>query len=376
MRDLKKTKILHMIDTTGPAGAETVLLNIVEGLDKGKYKSFVILPDGGWLLRKLRQLPDVEFRVINGSGRMNIRFVYLLAKFVIENKIDIIHSHLFGSALYSSIVGMICRVPVICTFHGFIDTDTVNGLLKPKLYIIGLGVKRIVSVSNHLNDYMKKSFLMGREKCVTIYNGISQKVTERIERESARRSLGISEKGILVGSIGNINKAKGYDVLLRAASIVRKRYPNCFFLVAGETKGDYFNELLSERKRLGLEEVVHFIGFQEEVSTFLQIIDIFALPSNTEGFSLATIEAMNAGVPVVVTKSGGPQEIVVNNENGILVDVGDEIALANGIVRLIEDEVFREKLVLEARKTILERFLLSTMVEKYETLYSQVSRKD
>jgi len=375
MIDLKKTKILHMIDTTGPAGAETVLLNIVEGLDKDKYKSFVILPDEGWLFGRLQELPDTEIRVINGSGRMNFRFICLLAKFVMKNKIDIIHSHLFGSALYSSIVGMICRVPVICTFHGFIDIDTINRQLKSKLFIISLGAKRVVSVSNHLNDYMKSSFPMRREKCITIYNGVDLKASGEIERGSERWRFGISEKDFVVGSIGNIKKVKGYDLLLKAADIVRKRHPNCFFVVAGEGKGGYFNELLSERKKLGLDEGFRFIGFEEDVYAFLQMVDIFVLSSHTEGFSLATIEAMNTGVPVVVTKSGGPQEIVVNNENGILVDVGDEIALANGIIRLIEDEVFREKLVLEGRKTILERFLLSTMVGKYEALYSEVSRK-
>jgi len=100
------------------------------------------------------------------------------------------------------------------------------------------------------------------------------------------------------------------------------------------------------------------------------MLDIFVLPSITEGFSLATIEAMNAGIPVVATKSGGPEEIIVNNKNGILVNAGDEISLADAISRLIENKRLREQLVITARKTVSEKFRMNTMIQKYEGLYS------
>lgn len=377
---LKKITVLHCIDTYGDlhtralGGAETIFVNLINKLDKAKFNSIILLAGYGALYEKLKEI-GFNAHVIKAVGSMRLIYLLNLLYFIKTNGIDLIHSHLLGSSLYSGIAGLILGIPVIATFHGVMDVDSKDTFLKSKLKIINLGAKKIVFVSNYLRKYFETNFKIAMKKCSTIYNGVNYDEDLMENKSCLRKKFGFSERDILIGSIGNIRKAKGYNVLLKAASIVRKRYPDCFFVVAGEGKGDYFNELLSEREKLGLEKFVRFIGFEEDVYAFLQMIEIFVLSSRTEGFSLATIEAMNAGVPVVVTKSGGPQEIVVNDENGILVDVGDEIALANGIIRLIEDEVFRDKLVLEARKTILERFLLSTMIEKYETLYSEVSRK-
>lgn len=370
MRHNKKIRILHIIDTTGPGGAETVLLNIVKSINNNRYKSFIILPDKGWIYKKLQHIPDIDIKIVHGSGRINFSFVYLLRKAVRENKIEIIHSHLFGSSLYSCIVGLLCRVPVVCTFHGYVDIDANHIMRKLKFLIIGLGAKKIVFVSDHLRNYVKRMFPVGRGKCITIYNGIN---TNSIRRESGNdviHKYGFSKREILVGSVGNIRQAKGYHVLLKVACIVRERYSNCFFIVAGEGKGELYDRLLTDRKRLKLEEAVYFIGFLDDVRTFLDSVDIFLLTSYTEGFSLSTIEAMNANIPVVVTESGGPQEIVINGNNGIMVKVGDENALANAIIRLIEDCGLKDNIVAMARKTVSDKFKLSTMVQKYGELYS------
>jgi len=368
----QKIRVLHVIDTTGPAGAEIVLLNILKGLDKNIFQSFIVLPDKGWLYKKLLQLNNITIKIINGRGRFNVLFIYLISKFLIKNKIDIIHSHLFGSSLYCSIAGILCRVPVICTFHGFADINPKDKFLKLKFFIIGIWAKKIISVSNTLSNYLKTIVPLGERKCITIYNGIEVEKNGKTAKENTTNRLRFSKNDILVGSVGNIKKVKGYDILLRAAKYVRKRHKNCYFLIAGaRVQKDFFNELLAERKILDLEKGFHFIGYKEDVYNFLQSLDIFVLPSITEGFSLATIEAMNAGIPVVATKSGGPEEIIINNKNGILVNSGDQISLADGISRLIENKMLREQFVITAKKTIIERFQISTMIQKYEDLYSK-----
>lgn len=101
-----------------------------------------------------------------------------------------------------------------------------------------------------------------------------------------------------------------------------------------------YEELLQLRKELELEGVFHFIGFQSDAAKVLNNFDIFVLPSISEGFSISTVEAMACGLPVIVTKSGGPEEIIFNEENGLLVDCVED-DLAHAITKYLENEKLR-----------------------------------
>jgi len=371
MTQNKKKRIFHMIDTPGQGGAESVMVNIIKSLNSDKYKMFVALPEKGWLYTKLKDKPLIKILIINAKDKTKFHFIYLLKKFIIENNIDVIHAHLFGASFYCSILGLICRKPVICSFHGYIDYNVTCSFLKLKSFVIGFGAKKIVFVSNHLKNYFTDKLPLGQKKYITIYNGIElDSIRTLTKREQKRELIGFKKQDILIGSVGNIKEAKGYDVLLKTACLVKQKYPNCYFLIAGGVVDEKcFNALLLERKQLGLEKNVHLFGFIEDVEKFLYMMDIFLLSSLTEGFSLSTIEAMKAGVPVVATKSGGPQEIIEHKKNGILADAGDEKALADKIIQLIQDDELKKKFTLSGKKTITDRFGLSAMTKQYEALY-------
>jgi glycosyltransferase involved in cell wall biosynthesis len=373
----KYIKILHLIDTTGAAGAEKILTSILFNIDRTKFKSLVILSDKGWLYKKLQEEANINIYVHDSRGRINYRFVYYLCKFILLNKIDIIHSHLLGSALYGSISGFICRIPVICSIHGFIDVDPKDRLIKIKNFIISCATKKIVFVSDQLKNFYIRKYSMSKKKSITIYNGIplNFKPKTKEKKINLRRKLGYSENDILVGVVGNVKKVKGYKVLLKVGEIMGKKYSNLYFLVAGNTNSQEYNNLMMRRKKCSLEKTVQFLGYLDNIDEFMQMIDIFLLTSFKEGFSLATIEAMNAGVPVVVTKSGGPEEIVLDQQSGIVANVGDEKSLAAGIIRIIENRNFRDRLIKNAKKALIDKFSLELMIKNYETLYESELNK-
>jgi len=363
MSAIKYKKILHLIDTTGCGGAERVLLYIICNL-ASDYRSFVILPNKGWLYEKIINLPNIEVCIIDGSGRLNFAYIYNLIKFIKKNKIDIIHSHLLGSSLYASISGIICRRPVICTFHGFIDADLKDPLLKLKFSIIKFGSKRIVSVSYHLTRYIEDIFGRKIEKCTTIYNGIptngSNKNTGNILY--VKQQFGFSDNDIIIGSVGNVKNAKGYGHLIKAAKLINDKNSKCKFIIAGKAEGQLFNKLNNLCRKLSLTNTVKFIGYQEDVGQIYKMMDLFILPSITEGFSLSTVEAMSRGIPVIVTKSGGPEEIVKNNFSGLIVNVSDEHALA---------EAQRKLFTTNAHQTISDHFSINSMMNAYKKLYQE-----
>ena len=186
----------------------------------------------------------------------------------------------------------------------------------------------------------------------------------------------MKKKNIIIGSVGNIKPAKGYDVLLRAVKLVVSQEKKCRFIIAGETSDRYFKELLELRDKLELREHVSFLGYQENIKSIYRMMDVFVLPSISEGFSLSTIEAMSFGIPVVVTKSGGPEEIVIDDHSGLLAEVKNEKELAKSILRLVYDIGLRKKLGKNGRDTVMERFDIKMMVKSYQEVYdSELAKK-
>ncbi len=359
-------RVLHSIDTTGPGGAETVFVNLAAGLDPNKFESFAVIRGDGWVCDTLRS-HGIEPIFVQSKGGFNFKYLCELVRIIRSKKIDVVQSHLLGSNLYCCLAGMICRVPVISTFHGFVDTSEQERFMALKVWIINQASKNIVFVSIGLCNQFMLAFGFAKTKSMTIYNGVDTDIFYPKRDTSIRGELGLKKENFLVGAIGNIRPAKGYDLFLRAARIIYDQHPECRFVVAGQGSGELYDSLLQLRKKLNLDEVFCFLGFQNDAPRFLNNLDIYCLPSTSEGFSISTIEAMACGLPVVATRSGGPEEIISDNKDGKLVqaDVGE---IAQGIICLIEDVLCREKFINSAIKNINSVYNISVMIKNYENI--------
>lgn len=366
-------RILHTIDTTGPGGAETVFVNLVKGLDRQKFEPIVAIRGPGWVCDELGK-NGISPLFVNSKGAFNYNYLRKLIGIIRKYNIDIVHSHLLGSNVYCSLAGLICGVPVVSTFHGFVDIDTKERFLAIKSMIINLGSARLVFVSDRLKAFYVEQKGFSAVKSVTIYNGIDTCLFKPQRDDSIRNKLGLGLGNVLVGAVGNIRPFKGYEYLLKAAKLVVDRFPLFRFAVVGEGSGKLFNDLLDSRKRLGLESHFHFLAFEPDVPKFLNNLDIFILPSISEGFSISTIEAMACGVPVIVTYSGGPEEIVENGLNGIMVPVRDPYSLANAIISSVEDFDNNEKQI-RAFDKCNNIFSINKTIIQYEKLYQQISKR-
>lgn len=362
--------VLHTIDTTGPGGAETVFVNIIRGLDPKRFRSFAVIQGQGWVCDSLKE-NLIRPTFVPSKGGFNIRYLLALVREIKQNKIDIVQSHLLGSNLYCSLAGWICRVPVIVTFHGFVDASASERLMRLKRGIINGGASKIVFVSNHLRDFYVNQYKISRKKSRIIYNGIDTDRFRPQKDKSIRKELCLEEKHVLIGALGNIRPAKGYHMFLKAARLVYDRYPNTRFLIAGQGSGQLYEDLLLLRSNLQLENVLFFLGFRKDATTFLNNLDIFVLPSTSEGFSISTIEAMACGLPVAVTNSGGPEEIVKDGYNGIIVN-SSERDLANAIGYYISKKEFSRKIIENALQYVNKKFSLRKMIFEYSNCYENI----
>jgi glycosyltransferase involved in cell wall biosynthesis len=378
-----KRTVLHLIDTPGPGGAETVYLNLVLGLDRARFRSVVTTdipapgaPQGegisarGWLHDALRA-HSIDPVVVHTTRAFDLAYLARLVRLVRTTRADVIHAHLLTSSVYGSAAGLLTGVPVVATFHGTVDIPSRRRLTGLKLAIINRGADRIVFVSDHLRREMLAATSLDGVRSVVVHNGVDDDRFRPAPNDRLRRSLGLGRDVLLVGSAGNVRRPKGYDVLLESAALASSRSPRMCFVVAGENTGDpaLFQALLSQRSRLGLQDTVRFIGYQHAAADFLNGIDVFVLPSRQEGFSLSTIEAMACGLPVIATRSGGPEEIVTDGESGLLVPPGEAQPLASALERLRDDASLRSSLAARARTHVMEMFSIGSMVRGYEAIY-------
>lgn len=365
--------LLHLIETTGPGGAETVFINLVTAFDSDQYRSIPLVSQGGWVDRTLqsRGLTSVTSR---SKGSFNLPYLRAIVQLVQKERVDLIQAHLPGANVYASLAGMITRTPVVSIFHGSVDLTHDVRLQRAKSGVINHGSARIIAVSEHLREELQHRTTLDRAKMRVIYNGVDTRWFTPGKGDVLRRELGLDSDAFVVCSVGNIRSAKGYDLLIEAASRTSKEAPHIHYVIAGQGKGDLYAKLLKQRSERDVEPWVHFLGFRDDTREIYASSNLFLLPSTSEGFSISTIEAMASGVPVVATRSGGPEEILQTGVDGVLVEAGSARAIASGVLDLAADPQRREDLANAAVKSVARRFSLTAMIEVYARLYGAVLR--
>lgn len=364
---IAKGRVLHLIDTPGPGGAETVFSELVCRLPTHGWDSVPVLPGGGWLADSL-SASGLAASELTCHRSFDVSYARKLRLLIRNSRIDLVQTHLLGTSIYAALACVGTGIPVVSTFHGRPDIRPSERFRRIKAGL--LGRNHVVCVSESLRNHFIGLGDLG-EGVQVIPNGVDLRAFGPGKRSALRSELGLADDVPLVGAVGNIRASKAYHVLLDAFEGVRAALPKAHLVVAGQRDADLYGRLAGQLERLGLTTSTHFLGFRDDVVEILSALDVFALSSADEGFSLATVQAMAMGLPVVATRSGGPEEIVGNSEAAILVAPDDPPALSNAIVRLLENRDLASSLG-EAARQCASRFSVERMAEGYSTLYDRV----
>lgn len=361
-------KILHLIETSGPGGAEKVLLSLVDRLEKGSYQSIACLLKEGWLHAQLERRGVKTFIQPLGAG-FDIKWLTKFIPFLRREKVDLMHAHEFAMNAYGSIASALTGIPIVTTVHA--KGYYWKNLRRRVAYRFVSKQSKMIAVSNDVAQFLCKSVGISNDNVQTIYNGIETGVfrSNQEVRDQTRRELKITGEQLVIGAIGNLYPIKGHTYLVQAAATISKEIPNAVVLIAG--RGQLLEKLQIEASQLGVEERIKFLGYREDVPALLQAVDIFVLPSLSEGLPLSALEAMAAGKPVVATQVGGIPEVVINGETGFLVAAENDGALAEKLICLLKDPCLAQQLGASGIQRVEERFTLDRMVEKYEEIYGE-----
>jgi glycosyltransferase involved in cell wall biosynthesis len=225
----------------------------------------------------------------------------------------------------------------------------------------------MVAVSEDVRNFLTKQVGIKENHVRTIRNGIDVKAyAGRFGEDRVQEK---KRKNFVIGSVGSLYPVKGHTYLLKALAIVLKTRRDVVCRIAGQ--GQLLSHLQAEATDLGIANQVEFLGLRDDIPQFLQGIDVFVLPSLSEGLPLSILEAMAAGKPVIATNVGGVSEVIEDRRTGFIVPPKDPEALANRILRVLTDQAVAEGLGTAGKKKVERDFSLETMTKQYEALYEE-----
>jgi glycosyltransferase involved in cell wall biosynthesis len=325
----------------------------------------------GWLREELEER-GVKTVLEECGAWYDFQLPRAIARLARQEKVDLIHSHLPDQNFYSCLAGKAVGRKTIATYHGPIELSRARGFKQTiKVRIVRHSAAAVVVVCDYVGAMLQRVGF-SPEKIVKIYNGIDLRTFSNAGEGTLRSELQVPRETKLVGMIAHLHETKGYEFFIQAARKVVDSMPHVQFVAVGELNDRIWKELSTLINKLNLKDHVHFLGMRGDIPEILSDLDLFVLSSLSEGFPLAVLEAMAASKPVVVTRSGGPEELVDDGRTGFLVPPSDPQALAEKICELLSDPGKAAALGRAARAKVESQFPIEKMIENYEQLYDRL----
>jgi glycosyltransferase involved in cell wall biosynthesis len=290
-----------------------------------------------------------------------------------NGRYTIVHTHSSKAGILGRWAARLAGVPIIVhTPHGHVFYGYYGRALTSLFVILERLTARITDkiitlTEQGISEHVDRR-IAPREKFISIHSGVDLTPYTELPPDpaAARKRFGLSQDCLVVGSVGRFEPVKGYDILLRAAGLLRARQPKVQFLLAGDGEEAPRLKRLANELRIG--DRVIFPGWQQELPQVLSALDLFVLPSRNEGMGRVLVQAMAMGTPIVATRVGGIPEVLGEGEAGLLVAPDDPIELASAIERLLTDKDLARKIG-EAGRRRASAYSADKMVANIESLY-------
>ncbi len=308
---------------------------------------------------------SMNMEIVKIKGRSDFSWISKVRTIVQNYSPDLIMSHGFNGAFVGAVTGN--HIPLVSSWHGNYYAGTpMQRIRKPFIdlsiqVLFGHYVKEIVTVS-----YFSKEALIrhgiDQNKISVIHNGINPDPITTNSRDAVRSQLGIATDNLLAGTACRLVAIKGLECFLEAMAIITQRRRNLRFVIWGD--GPQRDLLREKIIRLNIGKYVSLPGYRPDITECLPALDIFIMSSYAEHFSIALLEAMRAGLPIVATRAGGNPEAISDECEAILVPVANAEALAEGIYALADDPARRKQMAQNARERFVSHFTSEKMVDK------------
>jgi glycosyltransferase involved in cell wall biosynthesis len=360
--------VVHYTDSNGFGGAERVMLQLLAGLDRARWRPLLLHHGNPALARLVAGARDLGVELREVPTLVRPRDLVHLPSFVRALRGEdamVFHAHLPAPlrGRYALMAAAAARVPaIVATAHLVSDVAPPSRGGFPQR-LAAVCTDRYIAVSEGVAKRMRDRLGVSEGKVLVVYNGIDAEGDPAPSGDGLRtRIAGRSDRPIVL-TVARLDTQKGHPYLLAAAAEI----PHAVFALVGE--GGEQAALESQARALGIAERVRFLGHRDDVPELLAACDVFVLPSLYEGLPLSVLEAMAAAKPVVATAIEGTGEAVVDGVTGLLVPPADPARLAGAIRALLADGTLASRMGEEGRARVRREFSLRKMIDGVTGVY-------
>lgn len=362
-------KILQVCSAETIGGGEQHVMDLTRGLIERGHELHLAVRPNSPLQTELTELP-IHWHELKLRNALDIFSAKRLSKLIAEHNIEVVHAHVARDYPMTGLATKNLPVRFFLTRHHF------NPIKSSALYEAAIRhAMKLIAVSETVRRELAKAFPTMQAKIEVIPNWL--RTTTPLSRTEARQHFGIKRRWALA-VIGQITPLKRQDLWLEAVRLLTENTP-CehveFFIIGTANPEDsaYEANLRDTASAIGLADRVHFTGFVPDLPNYLAAFDIVVAPSENEGFSLAAMEAMNAGCAVVASQVGGLTEIIAHNQTGRLFQPGNAEMLARELHLLLSDDALRNRLATAGQTNVRARFDRQRILDRIEALYAHES---
>lgn len=365
---MRKLKVVHLIEALNAfGGTPRKLLYLAASEDRRRCEHVFVT------YRQSSLAPAFErcsARIVNLNTLSLPRLLRDVTRIARREEADVIATHYTRPLLVGWMVARRLRLPWIHNEHS--SAHYRRGLARHLArFCLGNGAA-VVCNSRYTADTIGKTYWLESQRLQVIYNPVEPRAA-LASREATRAALCLGTEEILIGHIGGMIATRDQGTLIHAFAALHAQYPHVRLVLIGDGPRRAALETLATA--LGIDRAVRFLGYTDRVGDQLAAIDVYVNPTLNEGFGIAVVEAMLAGLPVVLADRGAHPELIDPGHTGLLYRGGDSEALAQTLRPLIEDEASRRTLGAAARAAAAERFAPARYAAGYRAIVTQVVQR-
>jgi glycosyltransferase involved in cell wall biosynthesis len=362
--------IVHVVDSLEFGGLERVVTDLaVCQRQHGHRVSVFSINDTTGFAPELRAA-GVDVHIGHKKGTLDLAVLKALRRLASQQSADVVHAHNFVPNYYAALatLGMGRRPCLVNTCHDM-GTRLSDRKLRLLFRFSLLKTARVAMVGDQVHERYVSAGMVHPNRAETVLNGIP---VERFQITTARRlaardKLGLNHQDFVLGCVGRLVGLKNHALLIDLLPDLLRTEPRLKLVIVGY--GELHAQLEQQAAALGVSDHVLITGQRSDVADLLPGFDVFALPSLTEGLSIALLEACASGLPILASSVGGNPEIIRHNSTGLLVPAADPAATASAIGTLISDGALRSRLGHAAREWVRANASTEVLAQAYDGFY-------